>query len=137
MYVCFNWNNSCIQPLLEGVSESVLVCERVRQVQKAYNNSLFPLKSIRNLLNTRELERITLLQITVRPRGNAPNYPFKYLADILSALISTNAAEFILKQVLQIEFQFKLSSQWFFFLFCSGCFQFFHFSLIILSITLN
>lgn len=31
-----------------------------------YNKSLFPLKSIRNLLNARELVRITLLPITVR-----------------------------------------------------------------------
>lgn len=47
-------------------SKCKCVYEREGQVQRTHNNSLFPLNSIRNLLNTGELERLTLLSITVR-----------------------------------------------------------------------
>lgn len=65
--VCLPTSITAVCSPSERVSESVCVYERERQVQGTYNKSLFPLKSIRNLLNTRELERLTLLSITVKP----------------------------------------------------------------------
>ena len=105
----------CVSTCITAVSSPIRKCvyEREGQVQRTYNNSLFSPKSIRNLLNTQELERLTLLSITVRPVEILPNYHFKYVTYVLRVHVIPK----------QVAFHLKPSR------FCSERFQFFDYAL--------
>lgn len=79
-----------------------------------YNKSLFPLKSIRNLLNTGELVRITLLPITVRHGEKSFQLSF-WICDPCNcerAIHITALRKSSLNRYYIVEFPFKLSAQW-------------------------